>query len=147
MLTSMKFKSEGRQEMMGQFIKFCIVGFSNAGVSLVIYYFFIWIRDDVTMAMLGWTIGWILGVLNSFIWNRVFVFKESEELWWRALLKMYIGYGFTLLISLILTYVQVEWLNISTIIVPIVNIAINIPLNFIIVKYWSFEKYVVRRKT
>ena len=126
--------------MVRQFLKFCLVGFSNAIVNLIIYYTFIWIRDNVFMAMLGWTIGWIAGVANSFIWNRLFVFKESEEIWWRALSKMYIGYGFTLLITLPLTYIQAEWLSISTAVVPLVNIATTIPINFIIVKYWSFKE-------
>jgi putative flippase GtrA len=123
-----------------QFFKFGLVGLTNTAVSLAVYYLCIWIRSDTMMALIGQTGGWIAGIANSFWWNRRFVFKESSEVWWRALIKMYIGYGFTLLLSLLLTYIQVEWLGISTMTAPLLNLIVTIPINFLISKYWSFQK-------
>ena len=125
--------------MVSQFLKFGLVGVSNAAVGLGIYYVFIWFNDSVVMAMAGQAVGWAAGVANSFIWNRMFVFKESEEVWWRAIIKMYLAYGFTLLMSLLLTYVQMEILGNSALIVPLVNVAITMPINFVLMKYWSLK--------
>ena len=122
-----------------QFLKFGLVGISNTVVGLTIYYLFIWIRNDIVMAMVGQAVGWFVSVANSFLWNRKFVFNESNEVWWRALLKMYAGYAFSILVSLMLTYIQVQWLNVSTIIAPLVNLIVTVPLNFFITKYWSFK--------
>ena len=136
----LNFTKVRRFRLIQQFLKFCLVGFSNVAVSLAVYYAFIWFRDDVFMAMLGWAIGWIAGVTNSFVWNKKFVFKQSKEIWWRALLKMYMGSGVVFLLSLMFTYIQIEWIGVSAVIVPLINVILSIPINFIIIKYWSFKE-------
>ena len=123
-----------------QFARFCIVGLSNTLVGLSVYYVFIWIRNDFAMAITGLVLGWFLGVLNAFLWNRFFVFKENNEKWHRALIKIYLGYLLSLLMSLLLTYIQIQVLRISTLLVPIINIAVITPINFCISKYWVFIK-------
>ena len=125
-----------------QFFKFSIVGLSNTAVSLGVYYFFVWIRNDTFMAMTGHTLGWFLGVANSFLWNKLFVFKESEEIWWKALIKTYLGYGTSFLVSLALIYIQVKQLGISTYIAPLTAFAVTIPMNFLVSKFWSFQKNI-----
>ena len=128
--------------MLLQFIKFGMVGVSNIVVTLTVYYFFIHIRNDITMALLGQGAGWILGIANAFIWNRIFVFKSTNatnEVWWRALIKTYLSYGIAFLLSLVLTYVQIELLNISVFIVPLVNVLITMPVTFMLMKFWTFR--------
>ena len=138
-----KFDVSSRQDairLFWQFFKFGIVGVSNNIVALAVYYLFIWFHDSTLMALVGQTAGWFVGVANSFLWNWKFVFKESREIWWRALIKMYLGYGVGLLVALFLTYAQVEWLGISTLVVPLVNLAVTVPMNFMISKFWTFRK-------
>jgi putative flippase GtrA len=123
-----------------QFIKFGMVGLLNTAISLGVYYLFIWFDSSTIMALLGQTIGWILGVINAFILNKLFVFKESEEIWWKVLVKLYIAYGMSLVITLILTFVLIEVLGISMIITPLLILIITVPFNFLVSKYWSFKK-------
>ena len=123
-----------------QFLKFSIVGILNTLIALGIYFLFIWINNTITMALAGQTVGWILGVLNAFLLNRAFVFKESEEIWWKVLVKLYIAYGMSLGITLTLTFVLIELLEVSVIITPFLILLVTVPFNFLVSKYWSFKK-------
>lgn len=123
-----------------QFVKFGIVGVSNTGISLLIYYIFIWIDPDYYL--LGNIVGWIVSVANAFFWNNRFVFQKAAENV-RSLLKRvgktYLSYGATFLLSTVLLYVEVDILNWSEIICPILNLLITIPLNFVFNKFWTFR--------
>ena len=133
-------KIKSNYKLFWQFTKFCMVGVSNNLIGLSVYYVFIWIRNDFSMAIAGLVLGWILGVTNAFFWNRNLVFKERTEKWYLALVKVYISYLLSLLMALVLTYVQIQVLNISTLIVPLINITITSPMNFCISKYWVFKR-------
>ena len=121
-----------------QFVKFGIVGVSNTGISLLIYYIFIWINPKYYL--LGNIAGWIVSVANAFIWNNRFVFQKATENT-RSLLqrigKTYLSYGATFLLSTLLLYIEVDVLNWSEIVCPIVNLLITIPLNFAFNKFWT----------
>lgn len=123
-----------------QFVKFGIVGVSNTGISLLIYYIFIWI--DPEYYLLGNIVGWIVSVANAFFWNNSFVFQKAAENA-RSLLKRagktYLSYGATFLLSTVLLYVEVDVLNWSEIICPILNLLVTIPLNFVFNKFWTFR--------
>ena len=95
-----------------QFIKFGIVGVSNTILGLSIYYLFIWINKD--LYQIGNIVGWLISVAWSCYWNNRFVFTQEKN-GWRLLLKRlgksYISYGVSLLLSIILLYIQVEILK------------------------------------
>ena len=122
-----------------QFIKFALVGASNSAVYLGVYYAFIWGSDMIFTALLGQSVAWILSVVNSFVWNRKFVFDESNEVWWRSLGKTFAGYSSCFAASSLLTYVQIQLLGIPVYIVPMVNLPIMGPVNFVILKHWAFR--------
>ena len=122
-----------------QFIKFAIVGVSNSVVYLGVYFLFIWSNDTALMAMIGQSIAWTLSVANSFIWNRKFVFEESNEIWWQALGKTFAGYSSCFIVSALLTYIQIELLGLPASMVPFVNLPVMGPINFVMLKYWAFR--------
>jgi putative flippase GtrA len=123
-----------------QFFKFGAVGLLNTIIALGIYYIFIWINNTTVMALLGQTVGWFFGVLNAFVLNRMFVFKESQEVWWKILIKLYIAYAMSLGIALVLTFVLIEVAGVSAIITPLLILFVTVPFNFLVSKYWSFHK-------
>lgn len=123
-----------------QFIKFCIVGVSNTLISLLVYYVVIWLNVD--MYLLGNVLGWIISVLNAFYWSRKYVFdSKTTELKdiLKELIKMYISYGSTFVLSTVMLYIEVELFKMSAIICPIMNVIITIPINFILNKFWTFK--------
>jgi len=123
-----------------QFIKFGIVGLSNTFVSLVIYYIFVFINED--LFILGNTVGWVISVANAFYWSNKYVFKNENrdrKALLKALLKTYISYGFTFVLSTVLLYCEVNFWGISQLIAAPINMIITIPINFIVNKFWAYK--------
>jgi len=77
--------------------------------------------------------------LNGYIWNRVWVFKNSKKNL-SSIVKFYLSYLSTWLLSAILLYIWIEVFNISDKIAPIINVVITTPINYLLNKYWVFKK-------
>lgn len=122
--------------LIKQFIKFGIVGVSNTLLSLLIYYLLIYFNINYIIAN---TIGFIASVLNSYYWNNKFVFNKSENGNLRPLIRTFVSYGVTFILSTILLIIMVNYLKVSQIIAPILNLIITIPLNFLLNKFWAFK--------
>lgn len=120
-----------------QFIKFGIVGLSNTAISLFIYYIFIYFNKN--WYLIGNTIGFFISVLNSYYWNHKYVFDKKEKGHIKSILKTLISYGFTFILSTGLLFIMVNYLSISPIIAPILNLIITIPLNFLLNKFWAMK--------
>lgn len=129
-----------RKELILQFIKFGVVGLSNTAINFFIYYIIVIFRAD--WYLFANVLGWVISILNAFYWSNRFVFcserNEKKDLW-RRLLKTYLSYGATFLLTQFLLYVQVAHLGLSELIAPILSLVITIPLNFILSKFWSFK--------
>ena len=119
-----------------KFIKFAIVGFGNLFISLVTYYLLVFFSINYQIANIG---GFITGSLNGYIWNRVWVFKNSKKNL-SSIVKFYLAYLSTWLLSAILLYIWIEVFNISDKIAPIINVVITTPINYLLNKYWVFKK-------
>lgn len=155
-----------------QFIKFGLVGVSNTVVSYVTYSLCYYVfHTNVHVANI---VGFIISVLNAYIWQSRFVFKESEEgehrVWWQVLIKTYISYAFS---GLFLTEVLLLlWLNVIHIeqfleplaawitnigismtaedaavsLAPFLNMVVTIPINFCINKFWAYRQKGKKRE-
>ena len=124
-----------------QFVKFGLVGVMNTAISTGIYFIFIFF--DEKLYLVGHIIGFLVSVLNAYYFNSRFVFKTdiaSFEGHLKALLKTYVSYGFTFLLSTALLWIFVDKCGISPKIAPFLNLAITTPLNFLMNKFWSFRK-------
>ena len=121
-----------------QFIKFLLVGCSNTVVVLVVYYIVVWIAGT-KYYLLGQTIGYGVGILNSFFWNSRFVFSNAQESQGKAFIKMCACYGITYLLQMGVLYVFVEWLSMSEWLAPMIAIIITTPINFVLNKLLAFK--------
>lgn len=172
-------KNETKEKKKGlaalwQFIKFGLVGVSNTVVSYVTYSLvYYWVLGSSAMAddikvQIANIVGFVISVLNAFIWQSKFVFKEEEggehRVWWKVLIKTYISYAFSglLLTALLLAFwlkvVHIEqylggvaqWLvqfglnlsatDVAASIAPFLNMVITIPINFCINKFWAYRQ-------
>jgi len=140
-----------------QFVKFGIVGVTNFLVSLVVYYLVLWIFSqfpdgyhstaqliififhyDYQIANI---LAFIISVLNAYFLNRFWVFhKEAKKSSNGAILRFFISYGVTFLLSLLLAWVWVELFSISKTWVPFLNAAIMTPINYFLSKYFAFRE-------
>ncbi|MEG2037167.1 MAG: GtrA family protein [Ruthenibacterium sp.] len=128
-------------QFVWQFFKFGIVGLSNTALSLAIYYIFVWI--DPALYLWGGFVGWIVSVANAFFWGNKVVFQSKSNAAGeilRRLLKSYLSYGATFLLSQGLLILQVQYWGVSEWIAPVINLVITIPLNFILNKFWTFKQ-------
>lgn len=122
-----------------QFVKFGIVGVCNAIVMLSVYYLILWINKD--LYILGNILGYMCGILCSYLLNSRFVFKADggAKHSKTSIIKVYISYGITLLLQTVLLYVMVNYLSINEHIAPLINICITTPVNFLLNKCWAFR--------
>ena len=133
--------AEERKALILQFIKFGLVGVSNTLVAWACYYFFLWIDED--LYMVGSVVGTIVSIANAFFWNDRFVFKGNANDWTsklKRLGKTYVSYGGTSLLGFLLLLIEVNLLGISKSLVPIINLFITIPLNYLVNKFWTFGR-------
>lgn len=121
-----------------QFVKFCLVGAVNSGVSLVIYYIFTAI--DERMYIVGYILGYVISIFVAYLLNKVFVFEQKKNTGHAKLLvKIYLVYGITLAIGSGFILLQTDILGISKKIAPIINLFLTVPINFILNKFWVFK--------
>lgn len=140
--------SEIEQDFL-QFVRFGVVGVSNAVVSYVILTGSLLVLRNTGLIedyayIVANAIAFILGVAWAFFWSNKYVFtvKEGENRSiFKALIKTYISYSFTsLFLSSALLILWIEVLGISEFVAPIINSIIGVPINFTINKFWSFKK-------
>jgi len=130
-----------------QFIRFGIVGISNTVVNYLVN---VIVLLSVSKLHLEWDyilaniVAFFLSVLWSFYWNYRFVFKSTEKREQSIsvmLLKTYLSYGLTgIILNNILSWIWISCLGISKYIAPIINVLINVPINFILNKKWAFKE-------
>ena len=113
-----------------------IVGVSNLLISLITYYVLIFFSINYQIANI---VGFITGTINGYIWNRLWVFKNKEQDM-LSIVRFYLTYLATWLLSAVLLYAWIEIFNISNIIAPIINVVITTPINYILNKTWVFKK-------
>lgn len=129
--------SEEQRAAFMQFVKFCLVGVSNTLISFGVYCIFVLINKD--LYLVGNAVGFVVSVLNSYIWNSRFVFKKQDERV-KTIIKTFLAYGTNLIVGTALLYVFVDVMEISEFISPILNLAVTIPLNFLLNKFWVMKK-------
>ena len=127
-----------------QFIKFAFVGVSNTIVSYIFYVLILlllqeWnLLPDIDYLISQW-VSYVLSIFWAFFLNRKYVFN-SDKNWFKSLIESFISYSFTgIFLSSILLYIEVDVWGWSKVLSPIVNIMINVPINFLMNKYWAFE--------
>ena len=132
-----------------EFIKFGLVGVSNTIVSYCLYALSLQIFLKLNLFpstdyIIANIISFLLSVLWSFYWNNKYVFKLNEgeqRSILKALLKTYVSYGFTgIILNNILLVLWVRVIGINKMLAPIINLIINIPINFFMNKLWAFGK-------
>ncbi len=128
-----------------QFIKFALVGCSNAVVTLIIYNIIVFFFGEGCY-IVGQTLGYIAGIINSYFWNSRLVFENTDQPKTKSFFKMFICYLVTYFLQIGLLYAFVNFFKLSAFISPILAILITTPINFIINKLWAFNEHKLAKK-
>lgn len=134
-------------EKLKQFIRFGIVGCSNTVIFYVIYLLILYMMSPLSLSwdyVVGNVVAFLISVFWSFYWNERFVFQiqnRNIQARLRALVKTYVSYGFSgLILNNVLSLIWVNVFDIDKRIVPIINLIITVPVNFIMNKLWAFKE-------
>ena len=124
-----------------QFVKFGIVGLSNTVISLAVYELCLYLGVHYLLAD---PIGLVVSVVNAYYWNNRCVFGDGQKKPFSHHVRMYFkslaAYGGTAVVNLLLLALWVEVVGIPEWLAPIINMAVTIPVNFLVNKYWTFGK-------
>lgn len=126
--------------VLEQFFKFACVGCINSLILLFVYYVVVFVLGK-DLYLLGQTLGYIAGIINSYILNQKFVFSDAE-IWTgqhKVFLRMCMCYGISYFIQMGILYIGVEILKVGELVVPIIAILITTPANFLMNKWFAFQ--------
>ncbi|MFX0069763.1 MAG: GtrA family protein [Candidatus Hermodarchaeota archaeon] len=126
------------KSFLKQLIQFAIVGAIGTLVNLSILYLLTEFLN--VYYIVSEIIAFFVSVLNNYILNKVWTFKEKIQ---QVLFKKYIKYTLICLLSLIVNlsvlYLLVENFNFWYVFAEIVAIFISFIINFIGNKFWTFR--------
>lgn len=120
-----------------QFIMFCMVGVINTLVTYIIYMFLFKLGVNYEIAN---AIGDIAGGINSYIWNRFWVFKDSNTKTIESAPKFVITFLIYMFASWILMRLCVQTIGIKEEWAKLVVLPITTVLNYVMNKIWTFSK-------
>lgn len=120
-----------------QAIKYGVVGVINTLITAVV----IWIM----MKLLGCSdvvsnvVGYLAGVLNSFIWNKMWTFKSSAK-WIGSAIRFGVVFGICYLLQLgLLVFVLTPYLDIDPYYNQLIAMAFYTMINFVMNKFYTFK--------
>jgi putative flippase GtrA len=119
-----------------QLIKFGIVGISNTLITA----FIIWLLLNMLnlSAYASNLIGYIAGLVNSFVWNRQWTFNSKTPLI-ITLYKFIITFVVSYLFQLGNLYLLLNFTNIDPYLSQLLSIAVYTIINFIMNKIYTFK--------
>jgi len=119
-----------------QFIKFGIVGVSNTLLTAIIIWFLL--KEFHCSDYLSNFTGYIIGLLNSFIWNRKWTFESKTKLSVTAF-KFIVTFVISYLFQLGNLYLLLHFTLIDPYYCQILSIVVYTLINFILNKYYTFK--------
>ena len=119
-----------------QEFRFIIVGILNTIVGYGVYALLVFVGLNYLIAN---TISTIIGVIHSYIWNRLYTFKSNNKV--KTEVPRFIGvYLLSYIIGMITLYIFKDILNISSYIAGFINLFITTLVSFFGHKYFSFRR-------
>ncbi len=120
-----------------QAIKYGIVGVSNTLITAVV----IWILMKVAHCsdVLSNVVGYIAGVVNSFIWNKQWTF-QSHAGWVKSAVRFGLVFGICYLLQLGFLFLLNAWLPIDPYYNQLIAMAFYTVINFIFNKVYTFKE-------
>ena len=119
-----------------QFVKFGIVGISNTLLTALI----IWILLKVVHCSDYFSnfVGYIAGLLNSFIWNRKWTFESKTKVS-ATFFKFILTFAICYFLQLGNLYLLLHFTHIDSYICQLLSIVVYTIINFILNKNYTFK--------
>ncbi|MFD2117957.1 GtrA family protein [Paenibacillus yanchengensis] len=130
-----------------QFVMFNMVGLLNTFVDIAIFSLMIWFGSFIVLAQV---LGYIAGMLNSYVWNSRITFRQSTHeqtpnkresmINDRTVQKgrFIIWNGLLLLLSTVLIVVSTDYIHLGVAISKALTTVLIVVINYAGSKYWVF---------
>lgn len=127
-----------------QLLKYGVIGVGNTLITLVVFY----VMNTLMGISYGLSnvAGYVLGVINSFVWNRTWVFKTNKNIGREALLFV-VGFLLCMGLQLVVSWVLLEGLEMKNMTIswlPMKNTGQNVVMLIAMVCY-TLANYVYNR--
>ncbi len=136
-ILSPKMSDQRQIDIIHQIIKYGVVGILNTLVTLII----IFILTKVFHVYYIWAniAGYATGVIHSFIWNKIWVFK-SNAYFWGELGSFWVTIGVCYLLQLALVILLKEHYGVNPDYVTVVGMIVYSACNFLGNRLFVFRK-------
>ena len=118
-----------------QFFKFAIVGFANTALYYLVYFILLQLGFYYYIAL---TIGTITGIINSYIWNKIFTFMSKQKSMSEKI-KFLTVYGVQYLNNLLITHLCIRYLGLIPEVAGLIAIGIGVFISYFGHKFWTFR--------
>ena len=120
-----------------QFIKFNLVGLVNTGITFAVFFLLNkYIHIDKLIAE---PIGYCLGLINSFIMNKLWTFGKKHKFHLLEVIKFVIVNSIALGGTLLILMAAEDYLNIDVLWGKLLGYCFSIPVNYLGFKFWVFK--------
>lgn len=144
-------KAEARETGI-QLLKYAVIGVLNTLITLVVFYI-LNTRLGLSYGISN-VVGYIFGVINSFLWNRNWVFKTKNDVR-RELLLFVCGFLLCLALQLCVSWILLEgfgWKNLPDDVIPFFpmqkagqNIVMILAMIFYTLANYAYNRFVTFR--
>jgi putative flippase GtrA len=119
---------------LNRVVKFALVGLSNTIITLGVYGGLVHLGANYMVAAV---IGWSVGALNGYTWNRIWTFRVGAHQ--HELLGKYLGVALTgLILNTVLLRIAIEELGFEELGGQAVVLPIVAATTFLINRFWTF---------
>jgi len=128
-----------KKDTIKQFLKFAIIGVFNTLINMAVL--FILTEYFNVYYMLSAIFAFIVAVTNSFIWNKIWTFKEKlNDRFIKKYPKFLTISVLALLVNLALLYTLTEFLGIYYLLSQLIAVFFSLWVNFLGNKLWTFSE-------
>lgn len=122
-----------------RFLKFCIVGGIN---TLVTYLTYVLLRYLEIIPEICNAAGYVTGVINSFAWNKIWVFKTKKTNVRKEAVSFLVVFAICYSLQFVLFNFLIHYSNCNEYLAQLIGMVLYTVLNYILNRLFSFkEKY------
>ncbi len=126
-----------RKKTTVQLIKFAMVGVLNTTLSLAVIYALMTFFHVGVYTSNIW--GYIVGIINSFIWNKVWVFRKNGGTIYREIFSFLVVFALCYGIQFMSLRLMIEKLSLNSYLAQLLAMGVYTIVNFILNKCVTFR--------
>ncbi len=121
-----------------QFMKFIALGVMNTLISLIVIYLLMKFGVNYRLSNL---IGYIAGLINSFIFNKIWVFKTRKNLF-KEIFNFSVVFGLCYSVQYLILLLMVEEYSLNKYFSQLIAMGFYTVLNFILNRIFTFKNRI-----